>query len=450
NGGGKGLPRILVPVLFGGSTAERQVSVLSGTNVWLKLQASSRYEPYPCLLDTDGSVWLLSYAAALRHTVEEISTVCEEASANEPQRRRIADEVIERLRLRPEDLGAATVPPEKLKLSDFLDGCSIVFNALHGGDGEDGTLQAEFDRRGIRYNGCQPDASALCIDKFDAGERVRSIGDPGIWVPRHMRLRLVVPSEAAGAKNMWLAGQTCCQSATVVVKPVADGCSAGVVPLDSAEELATYLSYLEGGFGRIPAASFGRLGRDQVVELPTGQVRELLLEEYVETDDVAVVDGPGGDTVADGARLEWATVRDTGWVEVTVGVVGHHGALQALSPSMTIARRGVLSVEEKFMGGTGVNITPPPSPPSGRVRPDAVEQAKRHAVRIAEALGVEGYARIDAFIHRDTGDVIFIEANSLPALTPSTVLYHQALAEDPPMFPTVFLEQLLDLALDQR
>ncbi|MCX6747392.1 MAG: hypothetical protein NTW98_00365, partial [Candidatus Nomurabacteria bacterium] len=40
-----------VSVIFGGNTSERQVSLMSGTNVWLKLRKSSIYEPKPYLLD---------------------------------------------------------------------------------------------------------------------------------------------------------------------------------------------------------------------------------------------------------------------------------------------------------------------------------------------------------------------------------------------------------------
>jgi hypothetical protein len=51
------------------------------------------------------------------------------------------------------------------------------------------------------------------------------------------------------------------------------------------------------------------------------------------------------------------------WVEVTVGVVGPKGRVVALDPSLTVVASGeILSLEEKFQGGTGVNITPlPPS-----------------------------------------------------------------------------------------
>src|SRR5690606_23227721 len=43
----------VINVLFGGRTAERQVSIMSGTNVWLKLRNSKKYKSVPHLLDLD-------------------------------------------------------------------------------------------------------------------------------------------------------------------------------------------------------------------------------------------------------------------------------------------------------------------------------------------------------------------------------------------------------------
>ena len=51
------------------------------------------------------------------------------------------------------------------------------------------------------------------------------------------------------------------------------------------------------------------------------------------------------------------------WVEMTVGVCGFDGGgLRAMPPSVTVASGAsrVLTLEEKFQGGTGVNLTPVP------------------------------------------------------------------------------------------
>jgi len=40
-----------------------------------------------------------------------------------------------------------------------------------------------------------------------------------------------------------------------------------------------------------------------------------------------------------------------------------------------------------------------------------------------------------------------IEANTVPGMTPSTVLFHQAMAMDPPLEPAAFLARGVQLAL---
>lgn len=426
--------RLPVPILFGGTTAERQVSVLSGTNVWLKLLHSSRYEPQPALLDADGAVWLLSYPSALRHTVEEIRAACEEAAAGRAETERLAADIHHRLGLERRRLPA----PRRVSFEELVEGRPFVFNALHGGAGEDGTLQRRLDALGVAYNGSGPEASALAMDKRRTGEVVMGAGIEGVTSAP----RCVVPLPADAA--VWDVAVAACGRSTLVVKPLADGCSAGVVPLTGRAELAAYLEHLARGSRRIPAGTFSLIAADQVVELPPDGTSAVLLEAYVDTDRVTVV------ADADGRRrLEWQPAG-AGWVEVTVGVLGGAGSLRALPPSMTIANAGVLSLEEKFMGGTGVNITPPPGPPLGRVRPEAVAAARRRIEAVARALGIDGYARIDAFLHADSGDLVVIEANTLPALTPSTVLYHQALADAEPLYPRELLERIIELGLARR
>ena len=157
--------------------------------------------------------------------------------------------------------------------------------------------------------------------------------------------------------------------------------------------------------------------------------KNLLFEQFIETDTVRVK----------GNHLKWK--RKQGWIEVTVAVVQENGKLHALSPSLTVAEGEVLSVEEKFQGGTGINMTPPPEK---FVKPAILARAKKAIEIVAETLGIEGYCRMDTFLNIDSGDIILIEVNTLPALTPSTVFYHQALAEKQPMYPKQLLEKLVE------
>jgi len=213
---------------------------------------------------------------------------------------------------------------------------------------------------------------------------------------------------------------------TIIAKPRADGCSSGVVHLHSSKELQSYIKLLRFHALFIPAGTF----KDQngVIELPTQKISEVLLEKAIETDKLKVV----------GNHLKYTRV--SGWIEITVGVIEQNKKLHAFNPSVTIAERSVLSVEEKFQGGTGINITPPPAP---FIAPRTVERAKKIIQEAATKLGLRGYARVDAFMHVKTGEVMIIEVNTLPALTPSTVLYQQALSEATPIYPRELLEQLI-------
>ncbi len=103
-----------VAVLLGGPSAEREVSLRSGTAV----------------------------AAALRargHPVVELDPV-----------------------------GAWVLPA----------GVEVAFLALHGSYGEDGTVQAELERLGVPYTGCGVEASRVAFDKVATKERLMEAGVP--------------------------------------------------------------------------------------------------------------------------------------------------------------------------------------------------------------------------------------------------------------------------------
>lgn len=425
---GKG--RIQIPVLFGGDTAERQVSLMSGTNVWLKLRRSRKYSPTPYLLDPDGSVWELPYEFTLNHTVEEISESVRKAVAEEPRVAVLRRRVLNRLQPHEEGISEDLHLPRQMTLDSLLKDRKFVFLALHGGKGEDGTIQRMCEERGIRFNGPGSEASALCMNKHLTAEAVQAAAIPGVSVPKKRVLQLseLRTLDRKAVESLWADLHSGLPGESFIVKPIGDGCSAGIARLNSAEDFARYLSALTGGSQRIPPLTLS--GQNTPIELPTRQPQQLLIEEFIHTDRV----------LAQNNKLLWQHV--SGWIEITVGVLGRLGAMHALNPSLTVASGDVLSVEEKFQGGTGINITPPPAP---FVPKKIVEIAKKRTEMIAAVLGLKGYSRLDLFLHIKNGDLKLIEANSLPALTPSTVLFHQALAEKPPIYPISLIERIVEL-----
>lgn len=442
--------RQTLPVLFGGDTAERDVSVTSGINVWLKLLGSSRFAPQPFLLGRDGEVWGLPYALALQHTVDNILTACEEAADRDTLRAEIAVDVQRRLELKPEQLGVAAALPQKTSFQDFVaeQRSGVVFLALHGGMGEDGQAQRLLDEHGIRYNGSGPDASKLCMDKADTGAAIEQLGDADIRTAQ--RIVVEVPTELSDEIEaaMWAEITAACKTEVVIAKPIDDGCSAGVVPLVSRAELGRYLRTVFANNHsderlHISGRDFHLLKDDGEVDMPQTHQARLMFENYIYTDSIEAIDA----TEQVPAHLVWGHERDTGWIEITVGVLGRAGDMRAMTPSVTVVGKGVLTLEEKFMGGTGVNLTPPPESQGGKVAPGAISAAQRHVETVANHLGLRGYARIDAFMNRETGEIIVIEVNTLPGLTPATVIYHQGLEEVPSLPPRDLLEYIVDLAL---
>jgi D-alanine-D-alanine ligase len=107
-------------------------------------------------------------------------------------------------------------------------------------------------------------------------------------------------------------------------------------------------------------------------------------------------------------------------MEVTCGVLGNEDP-EALVPSETIPTQDILSLEDKFLYGQGENKTP------ARLPREMLEKIRETAVRAYRALGLRAYARIDMFVRQD-GEVVVLEPNTLPGMTPSTVLFHQAAA----------------------
>jgi len=51
------------------------------------------------------------------------------------------------------------------------EGTDVVFLALHGAYGEDGTVQIELDRLGVPYTGCDAESSRVAFDKATSKER---------------------------------------------------------------------------------------------------------------------------------------------------------------------------------------------------------------------------------------------------------------------------------------
>ena len=96
-----------------------------------------------------------------------------------------------------------------------------VFLALHGTYGEDGAVQQELERCGVRYTGCGVESSRVAFDKVATKERFVANGVP---TPRY--------TVVADAMAPWPAGW----NPPLVLKPVCQGSSVGLRFVDKVED----------------------------------------------------------------------------------------------------------------------------------------------------------------------------------------------------------------------
>jgi D-alanine-D-alanine ligase len=139
----------------------------------------------------------------------------------------------------------------------------LVFVALHGGDGENGTLQALLDLAGVPYTGSGVLASALAMDKA-MSKRIfvqEAVPTPD-WAERW------APEDAAQPWNPELEGEEIERLGgfPVVVKPNDQGSTVGITIAQTHEELKKGL-HVARKFGRLALIERFIPGREVTVSV---------------------------------------------------------------------------------------------------------------------------------------------------------------------------------------
>lgn len=141
-----------VGVLMGGTSDERDVSLASGTGVAAALREAGHE-----VVAVDTVRGILSK--------EEEDAVRDRGVGNHPP---LGDE------LRELDAGRIV----RLVRDDELDDVDVFFMALHGGTGENGTVQAVLDAAGVLYTGSDRLGCSLAMDKEVTKRLLRDAGVP--------------------------------------------------------------------------------------------------------------------------------------------------------------------------------------------------------------------------------------------------------------------------------
>jgi D-alanine-D-alanine ligase len=186
--------KLRIAVLMGGTSAERDVSLASGIRITEALREQG-------------------------HEVVAVDTVGGVLSG-EDEKRLLAGVIVK------------TAPPDTkslIRMNEAMQGtlkalpqADVLFLALHGGQGEDGTLQALLDLTGVPYTGSGHLASALAMDKDLSKHLFRAAGVPTAdW--------LMAPASADEVRAAL--------GFPVIVKPSKQGSTVGLSIVKTSEEL---------------------------------------------------------------------------------------------------------------------------------------------------------------------------------------------------------------------
>ncbi|MEW6442363.1 MAG: D-alanine--D-alanine ligase family protein [bacterium] len=202
-------------VIFGGMSAEHEVSWRSAKNVVLALDPG-RYQALPILIDKQGR-WF--------------SIDKEELLSDDSSPHRAVPDGRARILLGPDEGKLAVIDQGSGRTLEKLD---VVFPVLHGPHGEDGTLQGLCKIFQVPFVGPGVLASAVCMDKE---VMKRLLVEQGIPTPKF----LVFRTGALRARDLEAVGRKL--GYPVFVKPANLGSSVGISKVKSARSLPKALSY---------------------------------------------------------------------------------------------------------------------------------------------------------------------------------------------------------------
>ncbi len=346
-----------IVVLAGGLSSERDVSILSGSKIADALRSKGH------------KVVLLDVFMGYEQTECDIDSLFEsnyDFTQNAVISREAPD--IEEVRKSRKNQSPVYFGDHVL---DICRAADITFLGLHGGEGEDGSVQAALDLNGIKYTGSGHLGAAIAMHKGVT---------KGIFVNSN------VPTPASRlCKREFMSKNylDSWQSFPCVVKPCSAGSSVGVQIVADREALV---------------AAVGAAFRYD---------DDVLIEEYIK------------------GR------------EFSVGILGG----KALPIIEIIPKSGWYDYANKYQSGATEEICP------ADLDPRVTARMQREAERAFEVLRLKVYGRVD-FLLDNQNNIYCLEANTLPGMTPMSLLPQEAAAAGIP-FPDL-CEKIIELSLLKR
>lgn len=200
--------KIRIGVLFGGESAEHEVSIKSAKSVIEHLD-QDKYEIFPIGIDKKGSWHFLKTEPFLLSLKNNFLPTFKKNDPNFP-------------------LLLHKVPAKEVFFSPCIlkTSLDVIFPVLHGPFGEDGTIQGLVELANLPYVGPDHLSSAICMDK---GIMKEILIGKGLPTPRFLTIYCKEPIDEQGIINEF--------ALPLFVKPAQMGSSVGISKVHTPEEL---------------------------------------------------------------------------------------------------------------------------------------------------------------------------------------------------------------------
>jgi len=128
--------------------------------------------------------------------------------------------------------------------------------------------------------------------------------------------------------------------------------------------------------------------------------------------------------------------------EFSVGIFKANGQVTVLPATEIVSSREFFDYEAKYVPGVCEEITP------GRMNSEEVARVERIAKKVYAVLNCKGAVRIDYFLQEDTGAFYFIEINTVPGQTETSLISQQVrgTGKEVSVFYTLLIEEMFAAA----
>ncbi|WP_269931384.1 D-alanine--D-alanine ligase family protein [Aminobacter sp. HY435] len=347
-------PRIAV--LFGGRSAEHDVSIMSASNV-VKAIDASRYEVVPIGIARDGR-WFLAELDRDGALPKSVPTDSAEVALVPGGKGRLV-----------------ALPPHEAPFE--LPKVDVLFPVLHGPFGEDGAVQGLAEVVDIAYVGSGVLGSANAMDKDTAKRLMKEAGLP---VARGITVHV---GQAPGFETIKTA-----LGLPVFVKPARQGSSVGVSKAETPAQLETALAEAFRHDRKVLIEEFiaGREVEFAVLEAPDGSLSVSVPGEIVPAASHGFYTYEAKYIDADGAALRIPAELPQGAIarlqEIARGAFLALGCESMARVDFFVRADGSALVNEvnTIPGFTNISMYPKTMAASGVSYPDLVDRLIEHAV----------------------------------------------------------------------